>query len=128
MITDVPGSSEYFVLGVIAYANEAKHAILDVSDKTLAAHGAVSTETALEMARGVRARSGAQIGLATTGIAGPGGGTPLKPVGTVCIAVDQEGGTWSDRYDLGDRDRKWIKQRTADLALDALRRLLLAAD
>jgi nicotinamide-nucleotide amidase len=124
-ITDVPGSSEYFLGGVVAYANEAKTGLLDVRAETLAAHGAVSAEVAEEMARGVRRRFGSDLGLATTGIAGPGGGTPAKPVGTVHIALSWEGGAWSRRFELGARGREWIKGSTAQLALDALRRWLI---
>lgn len=124
-ITDVPGSSAYFRLGVVAYANEAKQALLDVPAATLERFGAVSVETAEAMAEGVRARAGSDLGVATTGIAGPGGGTPGKPVGTVCVAVAWEGGAWSRRYDLGERSRDWVKQMTAQIALDRVRRHLL---
>jgi nicotinamide-nucleotide amidase len=124
-LTDVPGSSSYFLLGVVAYANEAKQSLLEVSPGTLERHGAVSTETALEMARGARVVAGSSLGLATTGIAGPGGGTEEKPVGTICIALAWEGGAWSQRFDLGTRNRDWIKETTALLALDRLRRWLL---
>lgn len=124
-VTDVPGSSEYYLLGIAAYANEAKLALLGVRPETLAAHGAVSTQTAEEMAEGVRRAAGAAIGLSTTGIAGPGGGTAEKPVGTVCIGLAWEGGAWSRRYDLGTRSRDWIKGMTAQIALDRLRRHLL---
>jgi nicotinamide-nucleotide amidase len=124
-ITDVPGSSAYFLLGTATYSNQAKIGILGVSERTLAEHGAVSTQTAEEMAAGVRRISGADVGLSTTGIAGPGGGTEDKPVGTVCIGIAWEGGTWSRRYDLGTREREWIKATTAQLALDRLRRWLL---
>jgi nicotinamide-nucleotide amidase len=124
-ITNVPGSSEYFLLGVATYSNEAKEQVIGVRAATLAAHGAVSPQTAEEMAEGVRLRAGADIGLSTTGIAGPGGGTADKPVGTVCIGLAWEGGTWSRRYDLGDRGREFIKGLTAMTALDRLRRWLL---
>lgn len=86
-ITDLPGSSEVFLLGAVTYANSAKMGVLSVKNETLKAHGAVSSETALEMARGVRLVSKSDIGVSTTGIAGPGGGTDEKPVGTVYIAV-----------------------------------------
>ncbi len=126
-ITNVPGSSEYFLLGVATYSNQAKQEMLGVRAETLAAHGAVSTQTAEEMAEGARRRAGADLGLSTTGIAGPGGGTADKPVGTVCIGLAWEGGTWSRRYDLGDRGRDFIKTLTALTALDRLRRWLLGA-
>ncbi|HEU4561319.1 MAG TPA: competence/damage-inducible protein A [Longimicrobium sp.] len=126
-ITNVPGSSEYFLLGVATYSNQAKQEMLGVRAETLAAHGAVSTQTAEEMAAGARRRAGADLGLSTTGIAGPGGGTADKPVGTVCIGLAWEGGTWSRRYDLGDRGRDFIKTLTALTALDRLRRWLLGA-
>lgn len=124
-ITDVAGSSAYFTGGVVAYSNSVKVDVLGVRDETLAAHGAVSTEVAEEMARGARALFGAGVGIATTGIAGPGGGTPDKPVGTVCIALSWETGVWSRRYDLGPRDRDWVKGVTAQVALNATRRWLL---
>jgi nicotinamide-nucleotide amidase len=125
-VTDVPGSSAYFLLGAATYSNDAKMAVLGVSEQTLAAHGAVSTQTAEEMAAGIRRVAGADVGLSTTGIAGPGGGTAEKPVGTVCIGVAWEGGAWSRRFDLGDRGRDWIKATTAQMALDSLRRWLLS--
>lgn len=124
-ITNVAGSSAYFLLGAAVYSNEAKQAILGVTTETLAAHGAVSTQTAEEMAQGVRRAAGADLGLSTTGIAGPGGGSAEKPVGTVCVGLAWEGGVWSRRYDLGDRGRDWIKGFTAIVALDRLRRWLL---
>jgi nicotinamide-nucleotide amidase len=126
-VTNVAGSSAYFLLGVVTYSNEAKQQVLGVRAETLAAHGAVSTHTAEEMAQGVRRLAGADIGLSTTGIAGPGGGTPEKPVGTVCVGLAWEGGAWSRRYDLGDRGRDWIKGTTAQVALDRVRRWLLDA-
>ena len=127
-LTDVPGSSGVFQLGVVAYANEAKVRRLGVRPETLDLHGAVSPETAQEMAEGVRRVAGAGIGLATTGIAGPGGGTEAKPVGTVCVALAWEGGVWSRRYQLGTRQRDWVKRATAQLALDRIRRHLLGDD
>ncbi len=126
-ITDVPGSSAYFLLGTATYSNQAKTSVLGVSEQTLAAHGAVSTQTAEEMAAGARRIAGADVGLSTTGVAGPGGGTEEKPVGTVCIGLAWEGGTWSRRFDLGDRGRDWIKATTAQMALDSLRRWMLDA-
>jgi nicotinamide-nucleotide amidase len=124
-LTDVAGSSEYFLLGVVSYSNEAKQEVLGVRAETLATFGAVSIETAEEMAAGIRQLAGSDLGLATTGIAGPSGGTPDKPVGTVCVAIAWQGGAWSRRYQLGDRGREWIKGMTAQLALDRVRRRLL---
>ena len=90
-ITNVPGSSDYFVGGVIAYSNELKQRLLGVQERTLTTHGAVSEETAREMALGARWATGADLGIATTGIAGPDGGTAEKPVGTVAIALAADG-------------------------------------
>ena len=126
-VTNVAGSSAYFLLGVATYSNQAKQQVIGVRAETLAAHGAVSTQTAEEMAEGVRRLAGADVGVSTTGIAGPGGGTAEKPVGTVCVGLAWEGGTWSRRYDLGDRGREWIKGTTAQVALDRVRRWLLDA-
>ena len=124
-VTDVPGSSEYFLLGVAAYANAAKEGVLGVTEELIARFGAVSTEVAEAMAEGARRAAGADVGLSTTGVAGPGGGTEEKPVGTVCIALAWDGGAWSRRYQLGDRGREWVKAMTAQLALDRLRLWLL---
>ncbi len=89
-ITDLPGSSEVFLYGAVTYANSAKVMAVDVSPETLEKYGAVSEETVLQMARGVRLKSGSDIGVSTSGIAGPTGGTPDKPVGTVWIAISTE--------------------------------------
>ena len=93
LITDVPGSSDYFRGGVVAYSNEVKESVLGVPRDILESVGAVSPECARAMAEGVRNLLGADIGLATTGIAGPGGATPTKPVGLVYIALAHPGGT-----------------------------------
>ncbi|MCU0607595.1 MAG: competence/damage-inducible protein A [Candidatus Edwardsbacteria bacterium] len=123
-LTDVPGSSAYFAGSVVAYANSVKSRSLGVSPATLRRHGAVSVETAREMARGVRRQLPAAIGVAVTGIAGPGGGTKDKPVGLVCFAVAGPYGTASDtRRFLGTR--RVIKELAASTALDLLRRYLL---
>jgi PncC family amidohydrolase len=87
-VTQVAGSSDYFMGGVISYSNRAKQELLGVAETTLLAHGAVSQETALEMAHGVRRTLKTDVGVAITGIAGPGGGTPDKPVGLTWIAVE----------------------------------------
>ncbi len=119
-ITEVPGSSAYFLLGVVAYSDRAKKELLGVREETLAAHGAVSEQVAVEMALGVRARAAADLGVATTGVAGPGGGTAAKPVGTVCVALAWQAGVWSGRYHLGEIGRGRVKAETARLALERL--------
>ncbi|MCP4004033.1 MAG: competence/damage-inducible protein A [bacterium] len=126
-LTDVPGSSAYFLQGVVAYANEAKVRELEVDAATLEQHGAVSEPVARQMAEGVRRRSGSDIGLATTGIAGPGGGTPEKPVGTVFLALADAEGTVAMRYDLMS-ERARNKELSAQIALDWLRRRLLGLE
>lgn len=90
-ITEVDGASEVLDMSIVTYANWAKTAYTDVTEEVLTVHGAVSGQTALMMAAGIRKRSGADIGVGITGIAGPGGGSPEKPVGTVYIAVDPGG-------------------------------------
>ena len=124
MLTDIPGSSEYFPGGVVSYSNRVKEQLLGVDSADLEEHGAVSEEVAGQMAEGVRKLLGSDIGLSVTGIAGPGGGTPAKPVGTVCIALSGEGDchSWSIRS-VGKRDI--IRQRSANFALDQLRIWLL---
>lgn len=87
VITSISGSSEYFKGGIVAYANEVKTALLGVSETTLEKHGAVSEETVQEMAKGAMKSMKTSCAIATSGIAGPGGGTPTKPVGTIWIAV-----------------------------------------
>jgi len=123
-ITSVPGSSAYFEGGVIAYSNRAKMDWLGVSRALLSRYGAVSEKTALAMARGILEKSKADIGLAVTGIAGPGGGTSEKPVGTVWIALASSKGIEARPYLFGGR-RQQIKTLTAYTALDWVRRVLL---
>jgi PncC family amidohydrolase len=94
-LTNVPGSSDYFLGGVVAYAYEAKVALLQVSWDTLQAYGAVSSETVLEMARGACKALGADLAISISGIAGPGGGLPNKPVGTTWFALVAPEGEWS---------------------------------
>ena len=116
-ITDVSGSSEVFGYGCVTYANEAKMKLLSVKEETLKAYGAVSEQTASEMAMGVRALSGADVGIATTGIAGPGGGTPEKPVGLVYLGIASEKGVRTVKLLLkGDRDRVRILASSNALA------------
>ncbi|MEW5734001.1 MAG: CinA family nicotinamide mononucleotide deamidase-related protein [Thermodesulfobacteriota bacterium] len=125
MITQVPGSSESFLLSCVTYHNEAKQKVLGVSIETLARFGAVSEECAREMAEGVKRISGASYGLSTSGIAGPSGGSPEKPVGTVCIAISGPNGTFGRKlaFNFGDRERNKIIFACA--ALELLRRSLL---
>ncbi|MCU0625448.1 MAG: competence/damage-inducible protein A [Gemmatimonadaceae bacterium] len=123
-LTEVPGSSRVLLGGSIAYHNDVKVRDLGVSPDDLAAHGAVSEVVALQMARGVRARTGASIGIAITGIAGPDGGTPDKPVGTVWIGIDVHGDARAHRaVYIGDRQE--IRFRASQAALDLVRRRLL---
>jgi PncC family amidohydrolase len=118
-ITDVAGSSEYFLASVVAYAYEAKAELLGVSWDTLNTRGAVSRETVLEMARGIRNRMKADIGMSVSGIAGPGGGTPEKPVGTTWIGLVTGDGEWAKTYQFpGDREEN--KKSAADAALSFL--------
>src|SRR5262245_3127928 len=123
-ITDVPGSSKYFIGGVIAYANEVKTKELDVEPMLLMEHGAVSAPVAEAMAEGVRTRVGTDFGLSITGVAGPGGGTEEKPVGTVFIALADDMKTEHRRLKLPG-DRNLIRWRASQAALDMLRRRLL---
>jgi nicotinamide-nucleotide amidase len=120
-ITDVPGSSEYFIEGVVAYANEAKTRLLGVPASLIEKHGAVSEQVAEAMARGVRARAGTTIGIAVTGIAGPGGGTEEKPVGLVYIGYADEIHS-TVRKVLFPGDRTFIRELTVRAALDMIRR------
>jgi len=123
-LTDLPDSSTYFDRGYVTYSPEAKQALLGVPAALLAAHGAVSPEVARAMAEGARERSGATFGLSTTGLAGPSGGTPEKPVGLVYIGLAWEGGSLVREERLVG-ERTLIKQRAAQMALETLRRHLL---
>lgn len=127
-ITAVPGSSDYFLGGIISYSNEVKMKLLGVSPATLEAHGAVSTETAIEMAVGATRATGADIGISITGVAGPGGGSAKKPVGTVYIGIAVPGlAPRALRADLWG-DRTTIRQRAVQRALLELRRLLTSME
>lgn len=116
-ITSVAGSSGWFDTGFVTYANAAKMRMLGVREATLAAHGAVSEATAREMAEGALARSGAQVALAVTGIAGPGGAVPGKPVGTVCFGWALAGATTLTRTLRFDGDRAAVRAGSVDEAL-----------
>jgi nicotinamide-nucleotide amidase len=124
-VTNVPGASAVLLAGLVTYSNEAKQKFLGVRSETLAQHGAVSEPVVREMVEGVRRQTGADYGLAVTGIAGPGGGTPDKPVGIVFIALATERHTFVlnpvNRY-----DRETFKYVTSQQALELLRRTLLA--
>ncbi len=119
-LTDLPGSSAWFHAGVVTYSYEAKEALLGVNPRTLEAQGAVSEETALEMVSGALARLGAGVAVAVTGIAGPGGGTADKPVGTVWISWKRRGGYARARvYDFAG-DREAVRRQTVAAALKGL--------
>lgn len=124
LITNIPGSSNYFAGAVVAYSNESKIALLKVQPDTLSDFGAVSSQTALEMVRGVQALFKTDCALATTGIAGPGGGTASKPVGLCYIAARRADTEMVKEFHMG-RDRSITKKRGAAAALEMLRRLLL---
>lgn len=124
MFTDAPGASEYFERGFVTYSNASKMQLLGVSEETMRANGAVSRETAMAMAEGARRAAGTNLGVALTGIAGPGGATPDKPVGTVYIALATPDGTDCHHYVFA-RDRIWFKKMAATAALDMIRRYLL---
>ena len=125
-LTSVPGSSDVFRGAVVAYANEIKESELGVADALLAAHGAVSAEVASAMAHGVRERLGVDVAVAVTGIAGPNGGTPEKPVGLVFLHVVGPDGELAQQFEM-PRDRDWIRSRATVAALHLLRRLLAPA-
>ncbi len=122
-VTNVAGSSDYYRGGIVSYANQAKVGLLGVRPETLAAHGAVSRETALEMAAGARQALAADVGLSVTGIAGPGGGSPDKPVGLTWIAVNTPEGQTAERQ-VWSGDRESVKCQSAEAALVLLLRAL----
>lgn len=124
-ITNVPGASEIFLGGVVSYANSAKEKFVGVRAETLAQHGAVSEAVAREMARGARERFGADLAIGITGIAGPGGGSPEKPVGTVFIALASAAGVEVKKF-VNNWDRETFKQVTSTQALEWLRQVVSA--
>ena len=123
LITSVPGSSGYFKGGIVAYDNEVKKNLLGVSPETLSAYGAVSRETVIEMAKGAMNRLKTDCAIATSGIAGPGGGTPEKPVGTVWIAAATPDGLRSHCFHFGTEREDNIRQ-SAEAALRMLEEML----
>jgi nicotinamide-nucleotide amidase len=118
-ITDVAGSSAWFGWGCVTYANAAKTKLLGISEALLAEHGAVSEPVARAMAEGVRALSGAELAVAITGVAGPDGGTPAKPVGTVWVAWTSIAGTRAE-HAMFVGDRHAVRRQSVDLALRGL--------
>ena len=124
VVTDIAGSSAWFDCGMAVYSYEAKQALLGVRPQTLEEHGAVSRETVIEMVSGALVHSGATVAVAVTGIAGPGGGTGDKPVGTVWIAWKRRGGYPQAEVFHFDGDRDAVRRRTVAEALHGLERLL----
>jgi nicotinamide-nucleotide amidase len=123
-LTDLAGSSAYVLGGLVVYSNEAKTALAGVDAGLIEAHGAVSAEVATALAAGARARLGADIGIGITGIAGPGGGSPDKPVGTVCLCVSSDWGV-EERVVRLPGSRRDVRDRTTTVAMHMLRTLLL---
>lgn len=118
-VTDVPGSSDYFDRGIVSYSNRAKRELLDVGADSLENHGAVSEVVAAEMAEGVRTSSDTDIGLSSTGIAGPGGGTEEKPVGLVYLGLSSREGSYVRQENL-DGSRRENKETAATMAMELL--------
>ena len=123
-VTAVAGSSEWFDRGFVTYSNEAKEEMLGIARATLEAHGAVSEATAREMAQGAINKSRAQIAVAVTGVAGPGGGTDAKPVGTVCIAWAGPAEKLHCETRRFEGDREQVRRKTVIAALQGIIELL----
>ncbi|MEN9499881.1 MAG: hypothetical protein RIS83_1700 [Pseudomonadota bacterium] len=126
-LTAIAGSSSVVMAGFVTYANDAKRAMVGVAEATLAKHGAVSAETAREMAEGARARAGVSLALSCTGIAGPGGATPGKPVGLVFIGCAREGSPTLVERHVFAGDRAAVRAATVAAALDLAARSLNTA-
>ena len=126
MLTDVAGSSGYFLFSAVTYSNEAKTGVLGVLPSTIIDHGAVSRQTARQMAEGVKKLTGAAFGVSTSGIAGPGGGSDEKPVGMVCIGIAGPGFSTARDYRFSFDDRAMNKKIFAVMALDLLRQRLIS--
>ena len=122
-VTDIAGSSDWFDCGMAAYSYEAKQALLGVRPQTLEVHGAVSRETVIEMVSGALVNSGASVAVAVTGIAGPGGGSPDKPVGTVWIGWKRRGGYARAEMFQFAGDREAVRRQTVEAALKGLESL-----
>ncbi|KAF1685906.1 damage-inducible protein CinA [Pseudoxanthomonas broegbernensis] len=123
-LTDIAGSSDWFDCGMVVYSYEAKQGLLGVRPQTLEEHGAVSRETAIEMVSGALVYSGASVAVAVTGIAGPGGGSEDKPVGTVWIAWKRRGGYAHAQVFHFHGDREAVRRQTVDRALQGIAGLL----
>lgn len=123
-MTDIAGSSEWFDCGMAAYSYEAKQALLGVRPQTLETYGAVSRETVIEMVSGALVNSGASVAVAVTGIAGPGGGSPDKPVGTVWVGWKRRGGYAKAEIFHFDGDRDTVRRQTVEAALRGLESIL----
>ncbi len=119
IITSISGASSYFLASCVTYSNESKVKLLGVCEETIVQYGAVSIETAAEMASGIRKATGADIGISITGIAGPNGGTDLKPVGTVCFGVDYKGRVITKK-EIFEGDRDSIRKQSSDYVLNLL--------
>jgi len=124
VVTAIAGSSEWFERGFVTYSDAAKQEMLGVSARTLAAHGAVSEQTAREMAAGALAHSHAQVAVAITGIAGPTGGSPEKPVGMVCFAWAAQGGVPNAETRHFQGDRESVRRQAVIAALQGILKLL----
>lgn len=116
MVTSIPGSSDYFLGGIVSYSNAAKEGLLGVESSILRSEGAVSEAVALQMAEGVRRAFGADVGVSTTGIAGPGGGSPSKPVGLVFVAVSAADVNMCKRH-MFQGTREDVKKGSSDAAI-----------
>jgi len=123
LLTKIPGSSKYFILGVVAYSNKAKRKILKIPAKIIDKKGAVSSDTAKLLAKSVRLAAEADLGIGITGIAGPGGGSKEKPVGTVFIAVDSKNKKICKKFNFTGK-RATIRKKSALKALELLRELM----
>ena len=124
VLTDLPGSSAWFDRGYVTYSNSAKRAMLGVREETLAAHGAVSLETVAEMTQGVLDHSDVDLALAVSGIAGPGGGSTQKPVGTVCFAWQRRGEAPQASREQFDGDREGVREQSVIYLLERLSGML----
>ena len=125
LLTEIPGSSDVLERGFVTYSNKAKEEMLGVPQALIRDHGAVSEVVARAMAEGALANSSAQLAVAVTGIAGPGGGTKLKPVGLVHVAAHRKGGaTLHEEHRFGDIGRTQVRLRTVEAALELLRQLM----